>query len=102
MDMYPLLQGKPRWGEERAEWLLDLSLQVANTPGRELVRAQPPSLPQVDVWRSRMGYPLKAQRQVTIGDIIDVNRIYNDPRINWTGTPAGYSGSSRNSSETMR
>ena len=46
-----------------------------------------------------MGLPTKQQRQIKIEDIIDVNRIYSDPRINWTGTPGGYSGSSRPSNE---
>lgn len=100
MDMYPLLQGQPRWGEERAEFLLDLSLQVANASPEQLLNRAPP-LPQVNVWRPRMGYPSKAQRQIRIEDVIDVDRIYTDPRINWTGTPGGYSGSSRNSTGNL-
>jgi hypothetical protein len=98
-NYYPLLQGRPRWGMEIQERLLDEALQVANVPGdviREQVR---PPLRQVIAFRPREGYPSKQERQIRIEDVIDVNRIYSDPRINWTGTPAGYSGSSRESNE---
>lgn len=99
MDRYPLLQGQPRWGMELEERLLDEALQVANVPGDVLRDQVRPPLLQVDPWRPRMGYPSKQERQIKIEDVIDVNRIYSDPRINWTGTPAGYSGTSRPSLE---
>ena len=99
MDRYPLREEQPRWGNTREERLLDEALQVANVPGdviREQVR---PPLTQIIAFPPRMGLPTKQQRQIKIEDIIDVNRIYSDPRINWTGTPGGYSGSSRPSNE---
>lgn len=97
-DYYPLREGQPRWGNELQERLLDEALQVANVPGA-MLRDMPPPLPQVEVFRAREGYPSKQERQIRIEDVIDVNRIYSDPRINWTGTPAGYSGTSRPSNE---
>jgi|SRR5882724_457670 len=98
MDHYPLREGQPRWGNEMAERQLDLALQVANAPA-EFLRREPPPLPQIQVWRARDGYPTYQQRQIHIEDVIDVDRIFTDPRINWTGTPAGYSGTARPSLE---
>jgi hypothetical protein len=96
MDRYPLREGQPRWGNELAERQLDLALQAANLPG-DVVRAIRPPLRQVLLFPKRVGLPSYQQRQIRIEDIIDVNRIFTDPRVTWTGTPAGYSGSSRNS-----
>lgn len=95
-DYYPLRRGQPRWGMEMMEHQLDRALQVANVPG-EALRQLPAPLMQVQAFRQREGLPLKQQRQIHIEDIIDVNRIYNDPRIFWTGTPGGFTGASRNS-----
>lgn len=98
MDRYPLREGAPRWGNEIEERLLDEALQVANIPG-DYLRDKPAPLPQVVAFRPREGYPSYQQRQIRIEDIVDVNRIFTDPRINWTGTPGGYSGTSRPSLE---
>lgn len=95
-DYYPLRQGQPRWGMELQERLLDEALQIANASGDSIRRIQPP-LPQVQQFRPRLGWPDKASRQIRIEDVIDVNRIYSDPRSTFTGTPAGYQGSFRNS-----
>lgn len=95
-DYYPLRQGQPRWGMELQERLLDEALQIANAPGDFIRRIQPP-LPQVQQFPPRLGLPDKASRQLRIEDVIDVNRIYSDPRSTFTGTPGGYSGSMRNS-----
>lgn len=99
MDRYPLREGQPRWGNEIEERLLDEALQVANVPGDVIREQVQPPLPQVIAFRPRAGYPSKQQRQIKIEDVVDVNRIFTDPRINWTGTPAGYSGTSRPSLE---
>jgi len=95
-NYYPLRQGQPRWGMELQERLLDEALQVANIPG-DVLRQKPAPLPQVQAFRPRLGWPSKAQRQIRIEDVIDVDRIYTDPRVTFSGSPAGYEGSSRNS-----
>jgi len=96
MNYYPLRQGQPRWGMELQELRLDEALQAANAPGDYLRRLRAP-LPQVQPFPPRQGLPPKQQRQLRIEDFIDINRIYTDPRSTFSGTPAGYGGSFRNS-----
>ena len=64
-------------------------------PGAELADMVRNPLPQVNPFPERFGY----DRTVPgILDIIDVDRYYQEPRSTWfSGGPAGYSGSSRNS-----
>lgn len=95
-NYYPLRQGQPRWGMELQERRLDEALQAANLPG-DYLRQIPPPLPQVIVFRPRLGLPDKAQRQLHIEDFIDIDRIYSDPRSTFSGGNAGYTGSFRNS-----
>lgn len=99
-DYYPLRQGQPRWGMELQERLLDEALQVANMPA-EVIRRMTPPLPQVRPFPPRLGLRPYQERQIRIEDIIDVDRIYTDPRSTFTGGPAGYEGSFRNSQGTV-
>lgn len=92
----------PRWqylgpfasNEER---LTQRALQAAVLPGAELAEMVRPPLPQVDPFRPRDGY---SQRSPSLLDIIEVGRTYTEPRVSWySGGPAGYGGTSRNSLE---
>lgn len=90
----------PRWqylgpfasNEER---LVSQALAVATIPGVELASMVRPPLPQVELFREKFGY---ATTELGIDDIIGLGRTYDEPRISWySGGPAGYSGTSRNS-----
>lgn len=80
------------WGEVKAERAVDDVLTQSQ------MAAAPPKRPGV-LLPPRFGYRPYQARQIRIEDVIDVPRIYNDPRVTFTGTPAGYSGSSRPSME---
>lgn len=96
MRAYPLLDSPPRWGPTIRERRLDEALQVANLTADEIRATVRPPLPQVQLFPPRTGYPSYAARQARVTDVIQVDRIYGDVwRINWTGTPGGYSGTSR-------
>lgn len=90
----------PRWqflgpfasNEER---LTQQAIQAAVLPGEEIADLVRVPLPQVNPFPERFGYD---RRVPGILDIIDVDRRYSDPRISWfSGGPASYSGTSRNS-----
>lgn len=89
----------PRWqflgpfasNEER---LAQQAIQSNILPGAEIADMVRTPLPQINLFPERFGY----DRTVPgILDIIDVNRLYQDPRVSWfSGGVAGYSGTSRN------
>ena len=89
----------PKWKyngpfASNAERLTQQALMAA-TMGREDIRVgvRPP-LPQIRLFPDRFGYE---NTQRTIYDIMDLDRVYVEPRTSWySGGPAGYSGSSRN------
>jgi hypothetical protein len=77
------------------ERLTSQALMVMNIPGADIQAMVRPPLPQIQLFPARFG--LGEYRQPGIEDIISVDRIYSEPRISWySGSPAGYSGSSRN------
>jgi hypothetical protein len=80
------------------ERLTQQALMVATIPGAVLQQIVTPPLPQIRIFPDRFGYGERTQP--TIEDIVSVDRVYTDPRVSWySGSPAGYSGSSRNSLE---
>lgn len=99
-NYYPLRQGQPRWGMELAERRLDEALYASQAPG-DLLRQMRAPLPQVQLFPPRLGLPSKQERQLRIEDFIDIDRIFTDPRTTFTGGPAGYQGSFRNSQGTV-
>lgn len=94
----------PRWqflgpfasNEER---LTQQAIQSNLIPGAEIAALVRTPLPQVNLFPERFGY----DRTVPgILDIIDVNRMHQDPRVSWfSGGVAGYSGMSRNAFGSM-
>ena len=92
---------KPRWtyngpwasNEER---LTSQALMVATLPGEDIQKLVRPNLPQLRLFPDKYGYGDRTQP--TIEDVVSVDRNYVEPRISWySGGPAGYSGTSRNS-----
>lgn len=89
--------GMNTWGTTANESKADRALAYANASADE-IRMMPPPLPQVILFRDRLGLPTYAERQTRISDLVDIPRDASDPaRIDWTGTDGSYSGSSRNS-----
>lgn len=77
------------------ERLTQQALMAAAMPGAELQAMVRPPLPQVRLFPQREGFGNRLQPD--INDIISLDRVYMEPRISWySGSPAGYSGSSRN------
>jgi hypothetical protein len=78
------------------ERLTQQALMAATMPGAQLQMLVRPSLPQIRLFPDRFGYG-DPRLQPSIEDVISVDRVYTDPRVSWySGSPAGYSGSSRN------
>ena len=61
---------------------------------QDLVR---PPLPQVQLFPPQFGYRTEA---IGLDDVVSVDRTYHT-RIDFSGTPSGYSGSLRNESESI-
>jgi hypothetical protein len=72
---------------------------LANTmPASQLQALVRPPLPQVHLFPPRFGFGPRPQ--IEIDDVITLDRVYTEPRVSWySGSPSGYSGSSRNSLE---
>lgn len=80
------------------ERLTQQALLAATIPGRQLQDMVRPPLPQIRVFPDRFGYGTRTQPD--IDDVVSLDRVYTEPRVSWySGSPAGYSGSSRNSLE---
>jgi hypothetical protein len=77
------------------ERLTQQALMAATIPGEQIQEMVRPPLPQIRLFPNRFGWGERTQP--TIEDVVSVDRVYTDPRISWySGSPAGYSGSSRN------
>ncbi|CAB4123983.1 hypothetical protein UFOVP45_83 [uncultured Caudovirales phage] len=93
--------GAPKWSyngpwASNMERLTQQALMVATIPGAQLQQMVRPPLPQIRVFPDRFGFGERTQP--TIEDVVSVDRVYTEPRVSWySGSPAGYSGSSRNS-----
>jgi hypothetical protein len=81
----------PRWGNTNEERLVDAALRAAEIPGAVLAQLRPP-LPQIDMWRPRMGYNQKA---ITVEEVLAVNRLYQDRRWDLSGGPHDFQASAR-------
>lgn len=96
-------QGRPKWSyngpwSSNEERLTQQALMVATIPGKDLAELVRPNLPQIRLFPSRFGFGERLQPG--IDDVVSIDRVYTEPRVSWySGSPAGYSGSSRNSLE---
>ena len=77
------------------ERLTSQAIMVATMPAEQIQLMVRPPLPQIQLFPARFGYGPRPQ--IGIDDVISLDRAYMEPRISWySGSPAGYSGSSRN------
>jgi hypothetical protein len=79
--------------ETNWERLCSQSLMTAFASPEEL-RETRPNLPSVED-RPRFGYPVKQERELSIYQIVDIPRFYQDRRFDVSGGPGGYQGSER-------
>jgi hypothetical protein len=68
---------------------------MANFATEEELRETRPNLPSVELVRERFGYPVKQEREMSIYQIVDIPRFYQDRRFDVSGGPGGYQGSER-------
>jgi hypothetical protein len=95
-------EGLPRRSSYNGPWasnmerLTSQALMVAAMPGAELQQVVRPPLPQIRLFPDRFGFGVR--QQPDIDDVVSLDRVYMEPRVSWySGSPAGYSGSSTNS-----
>ena len=82
------------------ERLTQQALMVATIPGAQIQEMVRPNLPQIHLFPQRFGWGERTQP--TIDDVVSADRVYIEPRVSWySGSPAGSSGSSRNSLESI-
>jgi hypothetical protein len=92
---------QPKWTyngpwASNMERLTTQALMANMMPGSQLQAMVRPPLPQIRVFPDRFGYGERTQP--SIEDVVSLDRVYVEPRISWySGSPAGYSGSDRNS-----
>jgi len=78
------------------ERLTQQALMASSLPGAQLQAVVRPPLPQIRLFPDREGFGDRTQPDIY--DVISLDRVYMEPRVSWySGSPAGYSGSSRNS-----
>jgi len=94
-------EGRPQKWTYNGPWasnmerLTQQALMAATMPASEIQQQVRPPLPQIRMLPPRFGWGDRTQP--TIEDVVSVDRVYTDPRVSWySGSPAGYSGSSRN------
>ena len=92
----------PKWSyngpfASNMERLTTQALMAATMPASQLQEMVRPPLPQVQLFPPRFGYEDR-NLQPSIDDVVSLDRYYIEPRVSWySGSPAGYSGSSRDS-----
>jgi hypothetical protein len=92
--------GIPKWGyngpwASNMERLTQQALMAATMSGTDLQQNVRPTLPQIRLFPDRFGFGERFQPD--INDVVSLDRVYTEPRVSWySGSPAGYSGSSRN------
>lgn len=102
------------WNEEPARWSYlgpfasneERLIQQALTPmfmtAEEISDYVEVTLPQVEVFRPRYGYPEVQDRQARVEDIVGIDRQVATPQNTWySGGPAGYTGAPRYASNTL-
>jgi hypothetical protein len=95
---------QPKWTyngpwSSNMERLTQQALMAATIPGVQLQQLVRPPLPQIRLFPDRFGFGNRTQPEIE--DIVSLDRVYQEPRVSWySGSPAGYSGSSRNSLES--
>ena len=96
-------QGRPKWSyngpwSSNEERLTQQALMAAIASPDQIRQNVRPNLPQLRLFPSRFGFGVRLQPG--IDDVVSIDRVYTEPRVSWySGSPAGYSGSSRNSLE---
>ena len=91
----------PKWGyngpwASNMERLTQQALMAATMSAADIQQSVRPPLPQIRVFPDRFGFGNRLQPD--INDVISLDRVYTEPRVSWySGSPAGYSGSSRDS-----
>lgn len=88
----------PEWSYNRPwasneERLTQIAIDSALAPPEDLQDGIRPPLAQIELFPPRFGY---RTRQIGIDDIVNIGRIYAQPRTNFSGGAAGYEGTSRN------
>ena len=73
--------------------LLSQALNVITMPREEVQRVVRPRLPQLQLFREKLGY---RTRQISLMDVINVNEDQPPTRVDFTGGHAGYQGTERN------
>jgi hypothetical protein len=92
---------QPRWSytgpwASNEERLTQQAIAAATIPSDQIAHLVRPNLPQIRLFPDRFGFGPRTQP--TIEDVVSVDRVYTEPRVSWfSGGPAGYSGSPRNS-----
>jgi hypothetical protein len=82
------------------ERLTQQALMAATIPGAQLQEMVRPPIPQIRLFPDRFGFGNRLQPD--INDVVSLDRVYTEPRVSWySGSPAGYSGASRNSLESI-
>jgi hypothetical protein len=96
-------QGRPKasyngpWSSNE-ERLTQQALMVATLPGNLIQQVVRPNLPQIQLFPPRTGFGNRLQ--ISIDDVISIDRVYVEPRVSWfSGGVGGYSGSTRNGME---
>lgn len=87
-------QRKSPWSSNE-ERLVTEALERALQPRDEVSWAVRPNLPQIQVFPPRMGYGSRAERTVTIADVLGESRRYPDRRVDFSGSAGSYSGTFR-------
>lgn len=83
-------QQKP-WASHEERLVTEALSSVADVPGELLAELAPP-LPQIDRFRPRLGYGDRPA--IGIHDIVRLEDLYGNARVDFSKSRSGYSGSS--------
>lgn len=89
---YGYLRPASPWEEK----LTGQATEVVDMDRAEISAVVRPALPQIELFPPRFGY---STRELGIRDILRGDRNLPDRRADFSGSPAGYQGSSRNGME---
>lgn len=77
--------------ESNEERLVSEALAALAGEPAEVIAQRRPPLPQVQLFPPRFGYRVDA---LGIRDVVRLDEIYPQSRIDWSGTTSGYTGTS--------